>query len=120
MSVDVTALKANFALMLSDWSEALTIKRSAVVYGSSGSTETWTTAGTTSQGAWQSVSDVTRRAEAGLQIKCDDQVFFATTVDVQVGDRIYRASGEWETVLYIRVYPDHQTVFMTKTTGEPA
>ena len=118
MSVDLDVLKANFAVILADWSETLTIKRSSVVYGASGSTETWTTVGTTSPGAWQPITGSAQRAEAGLQVKSDAQVFFATTVDVLAGDRIYRASGDWETVSYVKTYPDHLTVFLTKTTGE--
>ena len=118
MSVDVDILKANFARILADWSETLTIKRSTVVYASDGATETWVNSSTPS-GGWQPTSGAAQRAEAGLQVKSDAQVFFATTVDVQAGDRIYRASEDWERVLYVKIYPDHQTAFLTKITGEP-
>jgi hypothetical protein len=119
MSVDVTTLRANFAKILADWSETLTIKRSTVVYASAGATETWATSSTPS-GAWQPISGAAQRAEAGLQVKSDAQVFFATTVDVQAGDRIYRVDGTWGTVNYPKVYIDHITAFVTTATGEPA
>ena len=119
MSISLPNILASTARVIAEWGESLTIKRSTVVYGPSGSTETWTTVATQT-GAWQALSGSAQRAEAGLQVKSDAQVLFEPTANVQVGDRIYRADGSWMTVNYTKIWPDHITAFLTKTTGEPA
>ena len=100
------------------WGETLTVKRKSVNYDKPVPVETWNSVASMF-GYWQPVSGSTIRAEAGLKIKSDAQIITRHDSGVQAGEKVYRADGiTFEYVNYVKHYPNHFTIFLTRTEGQ--
>jgi len=112
------SMKADTVNILSTWGESLVVKRATNSFDGTGkATQTWTEVGTY-LGDWQPSDGALMRSEVGLAIKSDAQVIFSVTVDIEAGDRVYRADDSYENVNYCKKYEDHITAFLTKTEKE--
>ena len=104
--------------ILTDWGEVLTVKRATLTYDDSGKAiKEWIKIDDYS-GDWHPVRGDTQIAEEGMAIKSNAQVSFAVTVNIQAGDRVYRADDSYMIVNYVKKYECHWTVFLTKTEKE--
>lgn len=111
----LTEMKADTDQILSEWGEALTIKRNTPTYDGAGkATDSWGEVGTIT-GEWQPVSGSTMRAEEGLEVKSSAQVMAAFNVNVREADEVHRADGSYMTVNYVKKFEDHVTIFLVKT-----
>jgi len=117
-STFVDRMRTDFASIIGDFEESLTIKRLAATYDSLGRLDAsaiWLSI-TTVNGDWQPISGQTILEEQGLDIKSDAKVLVPYNTNVCEGDRVYRnALATFEYVNYVKKYASHLTVFLTKT-----
>lgn len=102
--------------ILAVWGEALEVKRPAKTPTATGMTQVWTTV-VAFIGDWQPVSGKTMTREEGRNVKSNSQVFAALGLNVQEGDRIYKADGTFEYVNYILKFEDHLQIMLTVSIG---
>jgi len=120
--MSLASMKADTDIILTEWGDTLTVKRLATpTYDNEGKANTdddqWVQipAGKTIIGDWQALPGSAIIEEQGLEVKSIAQVIAAFDVDVQAGDRIYRADGSFMYANYVRSYEDHVTIRLTKT-----
>ena len=119
MSLDT--MKSDTDLILASWGETLTVKRlSGPTYDDAGKANRadnqWTEIGDIT-GDYQALPGSAVAEEQGLESKSEAQVIAAFDVDVEDGDRIYRADDTYMIVNYIRKYEDHVTIRLKRTQG---
>jgi hypothetical protein len=120
VAIPLTQMRANTVAMVAAWGETLTPSRPAATFDGNGRETVTFTAQSTFSGIWQAVTGQTVRAEAGRQTKSAWQVIAAYNVSLLEGDKVARSTGEYGIVNYITKYPEHVTIYLAKTEGEPA
>jgi len=117
--MNITKAREDTAALLAVWGETLTVKRRSVTYpGSDGkATVEWVEV-TAFTGDWQPITGSAIVEEQGLEIKSDAQVVAEYDIDVEAGDRIYKADGTYEYVNYVNTYEDHTMIRLVKTQGD--
>lgn len=113
----VTQMRADLPVVIADFKETVTIKRSTVSYNTkSEGTPSWVTV-TTAQGDKQPLSGRLQRAEATLEVKSDAFIILPYNTNIEENDRVYYADGSFDTVNYLRKYNGHITAFMKHVEG---
>lgn len=101
---------ADTSVMLDEQGESLSIGRAALSWSVGMASQSWSMRGTV-VGDWQPLTGAMIRAEEARKVKSNAQVIVRPDEDIQEGDRVYRSSGDFMYVNYIRKYTGHWVLF---------
>lgn len=113
----VTAMRADMSNIIADFDETVGIYRLEETYDTVGAADrAWVLIGNL-LGDWQPSRGSTVRDKAGLEIEHDARLLTIYNANILANDKVVRADGTFEYVVYVRRYAGHITAYLNRVKG---